>query len=183
MLGVTKITLMNLLFWRKKQPDSPPPETLAWNLSYMATDPNKCWELASLFKKTALPGNVITCETTFLLASVSRNIIRSTLRGEFQEKALLSAETAFAKAFNEASEEEQPPEMLAVYGGASLREIASAALISYAKDDDFLPVTLPNFVRRIHGDPRMTSEIQPLIEARQMVLRGAFKDLLGAAAN
>jgi hypothetical protein len=136
---------MNLLFWRKKQHDSLPPETLAWNLIYMATDPEKCWELASLFRKTALPGNVTTCETAFLMASVSRNIIRSTLRSEFQETALLSAEAAFAKAFDEASEEEQPPEMLAAYGGASLREIAIAALFSYAKDDDFLPVTLPNF--------------------------------------
>jgi hypothetical protein len=174
---------MNFLFWRKKHPDSIPSETLAWNLAYMATDPDKCWELASQFRGTALPSNVITCETAFLLASVSRNIIRSTLRPEFQEKALLSAEAAFAKAFDEASEEEQPPEMLAVYGGASLREVAKTALANYAEDDDFLPVTVPNFVRRIRGDPRMAFEIQPLVEEKQKLLRGVFKDLLGAAAK
>lgn len=174
---------MNFLFWRKKQPDSLPPEKLAWNLIYMATDPDNCWELASQFRRTALPGNVITCETAFLLASVSRDIIRSTLRPEFQEKALLAAEAAFAKTFDEASEEEQPPEMIAAYGGGSLRDVASAAFQDYGREDDFLPATLPNFVRRIRGDPRMALEIRPLIEERQAVLRGAFKDLLGAAAR
>ena len=174
---------MNFLFWRKKQPESLPPEKLAWNLIYIATDPDKCWELASLFRKTALPGNVITCETAFLLASVCRDIIRSTLRPEFTEKTLLSAEAAYAKAFDEASEEEQPPEMAAVYSGASLRDVAKVAFSSYAESDDFLPETLPTFVRRIRGDPRMTFEIRPLVEEKREVLRVAFKDLLGSAAR
>ena len=174
---------MNLLFWRKKQPESLSPEALAWNLIYVATDPDKCWELASQFRKTALPGNVITCETAFLLASVARDIIRSTLRPELHQKALLSAEAAYSKAFGEASEEEQPPEMLAAYGGASLRNVANAALASYAESNDFLPVTLPTFVRRIRGDPRMAFEIQPLVEEKREILRVAFKDLLGSAAK
>ena len=174
---------MNFLFWRKKQPDPEPPEKLAWNLIYMATDPDKCWELASQFRKTTLPSNVITCETAFLLASVSREIIRSTLRAEFIEKTILSAEAAFTKAFDEASEEEQPQEMLSVYGGQSLREVSKVAFAGYAEGNDFLPITLPTYVRRIRGDPRMTFEIQPLVEEKRKVLRVAFKDLLGSAAR
>lgn len=174
---------MNFLFWRKKQPESLSLDTLAWNLVYVATDPEKCWKLASQFRKTELPGNVITCETAFLLTSVARHIIRSTVRPEFYQKALLSAVAAYSKAFDEASEEEQPPEMLAAYGGASLRDVAKAALASYTESEDFLPVTLPIFVRRIRGDPRMAYEIQPLVEERLETLRVAFKDLLGSAAK
>jgi Txe/YoeB family toxin of Txe-Axe toxin-antitoxin module len=174
---------MNLLFWRKKQPESLPPEKLAWNLIYMATDPDKCWALASQFRRTGLPNNVMTCETSFLLASVCREVIRSTLRPEFAAKTLLSAEAAYTKAFEEASEEEQPPEMLAVYGGTSLREVASDAFTSYAEYEDLLPLTLPVFVRRIRGDPRMAFEIQPLVEEKRELLRTVFKELLGSAAR
>lgn len=169
---------MNLLFWRKKKSQSVPLETLAWNLMFTATDPDKCWELASQFRKTSLPGNVITCEIAFLMASISRHIIRSTVKYELQENALLSAEAAYSKTFDEASTEEQPPEMVAIYGDAPLREIAAAALARYGEQNDFLPTTLPAFVRRIHGDPRMTFEIRPLVEDRRDVLRVAFTDLL-----
>jgi len=150
---------------------------------FAATDPDKCWELASQFRKTALPGNVITCETAFLMASISREIIRSTVRHELQEKALLSAERAYSKTFDEASAEEQPPELVAIYGNVPLREVAAVALAGYGKEGDFLPTTLPAFVHRIHGDPRMTFEIKPLVEERRELLRGAFIDLLESNAK
>jgi len=125
----------------------------------------------------------MTCEMAFLLASVAREIIRSTVRPEFTDRALLSAEAAYKKVFEEASEEEQPADMLAVYRGASLQEVSQEASSGYAAGGDFLPVTLPVFVRRIRGDPRTTSEIQPLVEERREVLRTAFKTLLGSAAR
>lgn len=174
---------MNLFFWRNKKPHSVPLEELAWNLMFTATDPDKCWELASQFRKTALPGNVITCETAFLMASISREMIRSTVRHELQKKALLSAEAAYSKTFDEASTEEQPPEMMAIYGDVPLREVAAAALLRYGEEDDFLPTTLLAFVQRIHGDPRMAFEIRHLVEDRREVLRVAFIDLLESSAK
>ena len=160
-----------------------PLETLAWNLMFTATDPDKCWELASQFRKTSLPGNVITCETAFLMGSIARDIIRSTVNHPLQEKALLSAGIAYAKSFDEASNDEQSPEMVAIYGDVPLRKVAAVALGHYGEESDFLPTTLPIFVHRILGDPRMKFEIQPLIEGRREVLRVAFKDLLDPNAK
>lgn len=160
-----------------------PLEELAWNLMFIATDPDKCWELASQFRKTSLPGNVTTCETSFLMGSVVRDIIRSTVREELQENALRSAAAAYSKSFDDASKEDLPPEMLAIYKNLSLKEISAIVLSNYDKELDFLPATLPIFVHRIHGDPRMKFEIQPLIEQRKETLQKSFKELLGSNAQ
>lgn len=173
---------MNLLFWRKKKADSLSPDRLAWNLVYTATDPEKCWELASLFRGYGVPNNVLTCETSFLMGSISRDIIRSTLQPELHEMALLSAEASYDKIFQDASSEEMPPEMLAVYTPNSLEEVARTALVAYGQFQDSLPLTLSVFVRRIKGHGFMKSEIQPLLEEKSKILRAAFKDLLGPSA-
>jgi hypothetical protein len=174
---------LKLWFWRKKKSQAVPLETLVWNLMSTATDPDKCWELASQYRKTVLPGNAITCETAFLMASISREIIRSTVRRELREKALLAAEAACSRIFDEASTEELPPEMVAIYGSVPLREVAAAALARYGEEDDFLFTTLAVFVHRIHGDPRMIFEIQPLVEEWREVLRRAFVGLLDSNAK
>jgi len=166
------------MFWRKKKEESLPLEKLAWNLMFTATDPDKNWEVASNFRKTDVPGNAVTCEVSFLMGSICRDIIRKAVRLELQDSAILSAEKAYKKTFEDESSEELPPEMRAVYGTSLLIEVATTALANYGTDSDFLPITLHTFVSRIHGDPRMISEIKPLIEERLNALQSAFKELL-----
>ncbi|OAI18134.1 MULTISPECIES: hypothetical protein [Methylomonas] len=171
------------MFWRKKKQDSLPLEELAGNLMFMATDPDKNWEVASDFRKTDLPNNAVTCELSFLMGSICRDIIRNEVRPELLDKAILAAEKVYVKTFEAESSEELPPEMRAVYGTSSLIQVATAALKRYGTDGDLLSVTLPTFVSRIHGDPRMALEIKPLIESRLNILQSAFKQLLPANAK
>ena len=171
------------MFWRKKKEESLPLEELAWNLMFTATDPDKNWEVASSFRKTDIPGNAVTCEVSFLMASICRDIIRKAVRPECQDRAILSAEKSYKKTFEDESSEELPPEMRAVYGTSSLIEVAIIALDKYGNDGDLLPVTLHTFVNRIHGDPRMVFEIKPLIEERRNALQSAFKGLLPTSAK
>ena len=74
-----------------------------------AIDPDKCWEMAALFRKTSVPSNVLTCETSFLAGSLVRDIIRSVIPEVNQQQALMSAEAAYFKTFDDQSEEELPP--------------------------------------------------------------------------
>jgi hypothetical protein len=53
---------MNFLFWKKKKQSQHEIEIISWNLIVAATDPDRCWKLASAFRETGIPGNVLTCE-------------------------------------------------------------------------------------------------------------------------
>lgn len=55
-----------------------------------ATDPDKCWEIASLFRDTGIPGSVLTCETSFLMRSVVRDIILTTIPEDYQQQCITS---------------------------------------------------------------------------------------------
>lgn len=169
---------MNLFFWRKKNEARPPLDVLSWNLMVAATDPDKCWELASQFREASVPSNVLDCETSFLMGSVVRDILRDTVSAEEQKQALMAAEAAYFKTFDDQSDEELPPEMKAVYGELRLGHVARIALAEYGEQGDSLRLAIPLFVRRIKGDPRMTYEIAPLLEHRRTALRDAFHGLL-----
>ena len=171
---------MNLFFWRKRNDARPSLDILSWNLMVTATDPDKCWELASQFRKTSVPSNVLDCETSFLMGSVVRDILRDTVSAEAQRQALMSTEAAYYKTFDDQSDEELPPEMKAVYGDVRLGHVARIALAAYEEQGDSLSLAIPLFVRRIKGDPRMAYEIAPLVEHRRTALRDAFRSLLSA---
>lgn len=153
-------------------------DALCWNLMVTAIDPDKCWETASLFRKTNVPSNVLTCETSFLVGSIVRNIIRSAIPEAKQQQALMSAEAAYFKTFDDQSEEELPSEMRAVYGKDRLGHVARIALAAYGEHNDMLFLTIPIFVSRISGDPRMTYEITPLLEERKALLSKVFKEFI-----
>lgn len=139
-----------------------------------AIDPDKCWEIASLFRDTGMPGNVRTCETSFLMGSVVRDIIRTTVPDGQQRQCITSAEAAYFRTFDDQSDEPLPPEMAKIYGGTTLGHISRIALAAYGDDNDLLFLTSATLVRRLKGDPRMKFEITPLIEERASLLRGAF---------
>ena len=151
---------------------------LSWNLMDVALDADKNWEMASLFRTTSVPSNVLTCETSFLMGSVVRDIIRSVVPEDKQHQALMSAEAAYFKIFDDASEDELPPEMAAVYFKMRLGHVARIALQEYGEHNDMLFLTAPIFVRRIKGDPRMADEITPLVEERKAALSKAFSQLI-----
>lgn len=167
---------MNLFFWKKKE--RPPLDTLSWNLMVAATDPDKCWEMASLFRKASVPRNVLMCETSFLMGSVVRDIVRSAIREPEQRQALMSAQAAYFKTFDDQSEEELPPEMAVVYGKVRLGHVARIALAAYGEHNDALFVTSAIFVGRIKGDPRMKFEVMPILEERKAVLSKAFSQTI-----
>ena len=166
---------MSFFFWRKKE--RPSLDVLSWNLMVAATDPDKCWETASLFRKTSVPGSVLTCETSFLMGSIVRDIIRLVVPEANQKSALISAEAAFFKTFDDQSDEALPAEMAAVYGNVKLGHVARIALAAYGEHSDSLFLTAPIFVRRIKGDPRMTHEITPILEERKSALQKAFSQV------
>lgn len=143
-----------------------------------AIDADKCWEMASLFIKTSVPSNVLTCETSFLMGSIVRDIIRSGIPEAKQRQALMSAEAAYFKAYDDQSEEELPPEMKTVYGENRLGHIARIALAAYGEQGDMLFLTAPIFVRRINGDPFITYEVTPLLEERKALLTKVFKEFI-----
>ncbi|MDO9160833.1 MAG: hypothetical protein Q8N35_07435 [Methylococcaceae bacterium] len=166
---------MNLLFWKKKEKQSL--DTLCWNLMFRATDPDRCWDMASMFRKTSIPGNVLTCETSFLMGSIVRDIIRATVPAELQRQALMSAEAAYFKSFDDESENELPQEMADVYGKIRLGNVARTALSEYGEQNDNLLLTSSIFIHRINGDPRMKHEVIPIFKDRQITLRNAFAKL------
>ena len=143
-----------------------------------AIDADKCWKMASLFRKTSVPSNVLTCETSFLMGSIVRDIIRSTIPEPKQRQALMSAEAAYFKAYDDQSVEELPPEMKTVYGENRLGHIARITLATYDEQGDMLFLTAPIFVRRINGDPRITYEVTPLLEERKALLTKVFKEFI-----
>jgi hypothetical protein len=167
---------MNLAFWRKK--DKGQLDTLSWNLMVAATDPDRCWELASTFRKTSVPGSVLTCETSFLMGSIVRDILRSIVAAEQQRQSVLSAESAYYKTFDDQSDEPLPPEMEAIYGKVRLGHVARIALAAYGEQNDMLLLTSAIFVNRIKGDPRMKYEVTPLFEERKATLSSAFAKVI-----
>jgi len=167
---------MNLFFWRKR--DGPSLDELSRNLMVTAIDADKCWEMASLFRKTSIPSNVLTCETSFLMGSIVRDIIRSVIPEAKQRQALMSAEAAYFKAYDDQSEEELPSEMRAVYGENRLGHVARIALAAYGEHNDLLFLTTSVFVRRINGDPRISFEITTILEERKALLSKVFKEFI-----
>jgi hypothetical protein len=167
---------MNLAFWKKKEKGQL--EVLSWNLMVAATDPDRCWDLASMFRKTSIPGSVLTCETSFLMGSIVRDIVRSNVPEEQQRQSILSAESAYYKTFDDQSEDPLPPEMEAVYGKIRLGHVARIALTAYGEQNDVLLLTTATFVNRIKGDPRMKYEITPLFEERKATLSSAFSKVI-----
>lgn len=163
---------MRFAFWKKNAPRKL--ETMSWNLMVEATDPDKCWELASLFRSTGMPGSVLTCETSFLMGSVVRSILRETVPAEFRDQCITSAEAAYFKTFDDQSDEPLPPEMAKVYGSDTLGHVSRIALAAFGESDDLLSLTSAIFVRRIKCDSRMSFEIRPLVEERASALQNAF---------
>ena len=168
---------MRLAFWKKK--DLPPQlEILSWNFMVHATDPDRCWEDAQLFRATELPTNARTCEVSFLMGSIVRKAIRDLIPEPKQRACVTSAEAAYFKTFDDQSEEPLPPEMVAVYGAITLGHVARIALAEYGEGDDQLYLSRSVLVRRLKGDPRMAYEIAPLIEERAKTLTSAFSQVL-----
>lgn len=167
---------MNLAFWKKKEKGQL--EVLSWNFMVAATDPDRCWDLASMFRKTNIPGSVLTCETSFMVGSIVRDIVRSNVPEEQQRHSVLSAESAYYKTFDDQSEDPLPPEMEAVYGKMRLGHIARIALAAYGEQNDVLLLTSATFVNRIKGDPRMKYEVAPLFEERKATLSSAFSKVI-----
>ena len=155
---------MRIAFWKKNDPSKL--ENMSWNLMVAATDPDKCWEIASLFRDTGMPSNVLTCETSFLMGSVVRDIIRTTIPEEYQQQCITSAEAAYFKTFDDQSDKPLPPEMTKVYGAMTLGHVARIALAAYGDNNDSLFLTSATLVQRLKGDPRMKFEITQVIEER-----------------
>lgn len=160
-------------FKRKKQ-ELPDVHIRSWNLMYFATDPDRNWNFASNFRKTGIPGSALTCETTFIMGSIVRGIIRERVNPSLVETCMASAEKAYREAFKEESKVPLPEEMQEIYGPQKLSVIASDALRQYAEDGDQLYSTVSRFISRINGDPRMKSEVLPLFEERRKMLIEAF---------
>lgn len=163
---------MRFAFWKK--PDPSKLETFSWNLMVAAIDPEQCWKIASLFRDTGMPGSVCTCETSFLMGSVVRDIIRSTVPEINQYSCITSAESAYYKTFDDQSTEPLPDEMSKVYGSLTLGHVSRMALAAYGEEHDSLFLTSATLVRRLKGDPRMKTEVMPLFEERSKLLRGLF---------
>ena len=163
---------MGLAFWRKKDPAKL--ENMSWNFMVAATDPDKCWDMACLFRDTGMPSNVLTCETSFLMGSVVRDIIRTTVPQEYQSQCIASAESAYYKTYDDQADEPLPAEMENVYGPKNLGHVARSALAAYGEKNDILFLTSALFVQRLNGDPRMKFEIAPLIEEQAATYRKAF---------
>ena len=139
-----------------------------------AIDPDQCWKIASLFRDTGIPGSVRTCEASFLMGSIVRDIVRSTVPEAHQQSCITSAESAYYKTFDDQSIDPLPPEMTSVYGSLTLGHVSRIALAAYGEDHDSLFLTSAKLVQRLKGDPRMKSEIMPLFEERASFLRGLF---------
>ncbi|MFZ7097179.1 hypothetical protein ACOPJQ_05090 [Luteimonas dalianensis] len=163
---------MRFAFWRK--PDPSKLDTLSWNLMVAAIDPEQCWRIAGLLRDTDMPGSVRTCEVSFLMGSIVREIIRSAVPEKDQYSCITSAESAYYKTFDDQSTEPLPPEMANVYGSLTLGHVSRTALASYGEDQDLLLLTTAKLVQRLKGDPRMKYEIMPLFEERASFLRGLF---------
>ena len=165
-----------VLMWpfNRKAQELPDVHVRSWNLMHFATDPDRNWDFASNFRKTAIPGSVLTCETTFIMGSVARGIIRERVSPSLVETCIASAEKVFHQSFEEDSKAPLPDEMQEIYGPQKLNMVASNALEQCAEDDDQIYLTVSRFVSRIKGDPRMKHEILPLFEERRKVLIEAF---------
>ena len=163
---------MRFAFWKK--PDPSKLDTFSWNLMVAAIDPDQCWKIASLFRDTGIPGSVRTCEASFLMGSIVRDIVRSTVPEAHQQSCITSAESAYYKTFDDQSIDPLPPEMTSVYGSLTLGHVSRIALAAYGEDHDSLFLTSAKLVQRLKGDPRMKSEIMPLFEERASFLRGLF---------
>ena len=163
------------LFKRKKK-ELPDLYVRSWNLMHFATDPDRNWNFAGNFRKTSIPGSVLTCETTFIMGSMVRGIIRERVSPTVSDACIESAERAYHQSFEEDSKETLPVEMQKVYGTQRLVDVASYVLKLYAEDSDLLCLTVFRFVARIHGDPRMAAEIRPLFEERRTMLIKAFEE-------
>jgi hypothetical protein len=165
---------MDFRFWRKNS--AVPDDVLAWNVMVAVTDPDRCWQIASAFRQTKVPGSVLTCEMSFLMGSLVREAIRTAFTGDRRRAAITSAESAYFKTFDDQSSEDLPDDMKAVYGDIRLGQVARAALAAYAEHDDMLFLTSSEFVHRIMGDPRMKFEIMPILErCRDSVLKALKK--------
>jgi len=160
--------------FKRKTQELPDVHIRSWNLMHFATDPDRNWNFASSFRKTAIPGSVLTCETTFIMGSMARGIIRELVNPSVLETCIASAEKAYQQSFEEDSKASLPEEMQEIYGPQRLDAVASNALKQYAEDDDQLYLTVSRFVSRIKGDPRMKHELLPLFEEHRNMLVKAF---------
>jgi hypothetical protein len=163
---------MRFAFWNR--PDPSKLEMFSWNSMVAAVDSAQCWKIAALFRTTGMPSNVLVCETSFVMGSIVRDIIRSTVPESNQRACITSAESAYHKTFDEQSADPLPAEMAKVYGSLTLGHVARIALAAYGEENDLLSLTSATLVRRIKGDPRMKYEVMPLFEERASFLRGLF---------
>ena len=163
---------MRFAFWKRPVPSKL--DTFSWNLMVAAIDPDQCWEIATMFRDTGMPSNVLTCETAFLMGSVARDVIRTTIPETHQRACITSAESAYYKTFDDQSTDPLPPEMARVYGSLTLGHVSRIALAAYGEEQDFLFLTSARLVQRLNGDPRMKFEIMPLLEERAIRLHRLF---------
>ena len=118
--------------FKRKVQDFPDVHVRSWNLMHVATDPDRNWSFASDFRKTEVPGSVLTCETTFIMGSVARGIIRERVDPSLVETCIASAAKAFHQSFEEDSKTSLPEEMQEIYGSQRLDAIASNWLCNWA---------------------------------------------------
>lgn len=164
---------MDLRCWRKK---AIPDDVLAWNVMVAATDPDRCWQIASAYCQTKLPSNVLTCEMSFLMGSIVRDAIRAAFVGDRQRVAIAAAESAYFKTFDDESTEALPEGMKAVYGDVRIGEVARDALEQYGEQSDMLYLTSRLFMHRIKGDPRDVHGLMPILQESTEVVRKLLKN-------
>lgn len=125
------------------------------NLITTALNADRNWEIARYFLPSDLPGSVLTCETTFLMASILKSVIRDVAPPQIVDECLRTVNDVYTEVFDTGSTNDLPDEMQRIYGDDRLNVIAEKALNEYEEDGDILFLTCPRFISRIASDPLM----------------------------
>ena len=159
----------------KRKIDSSQAEILSWNLMVAAIDPDQCWRMTGQFRGDELPSSVKTCEASFLMGSVVRQIIRESVPENIQQPCITSAEAAYFKTFDDQSEDPLPDEMKKIYGEMTLGHVSRIALAAYGEEHDELFLTSARLTRRVRTDPRDKAEIYQVFLERANILKKYFQ--------
>ena len=170
---------MRFAFWKKRDPEKL--RVHCWNLMILAIDPDRCWKTASMFRSNGLPGSVLTCETAYIMGSITRKVIRDLSPRDSVMECVASAEKAYHQTFEEQSDEPMTEEMQSVYGQSTLAHVATTALAAYGRQDDELFMTASTLAMRLKGDPRTKHEIIDILQDRRDFLEGLYRKLLDNA--
>ena len=164
---------MRLPFFKRKVYPSKA-EILSWNLMVAAIDPDQCWKMTGQFRGD-IPSSVKTCEASFLMGSVVRNIIRESVPKDLQQSCITSAEAAYFKTFDDQSEDPLPDEMKKIYGSMTLGHVSRIALAAYGEEHDNLFLTSARLAQRVRTDPRDKPQIQQEFQEKSDLLQKYFQ--------